>query len=183
MVAAVLGGYRRMESIMTALLMVILVSFIVVAIKGLLDWSTWPALAGGLVPQIPADLPVIGQPGRERDAFTQIMAIAGQALPPAVFLSYGYLATNSGYTRRRHQESVLENGDEPRRGVGTVLGGRDRGRRHRAASAFTPATGPTHLGVRHYSQIESIPVAGQVLGPAFPGRARIPGAAVLLARA
>jgi len=29
--------------------------------------------------------------------------------------------------------------------------------------------GPTHLGVSHYSQIESIPVAGQVLGPAFPG--------------
>ena len=29
--------------------------------------------------------------------------------------------------------------------------------------------GPTHLGVRHYSQIESIAVAGQVLGPAFPG--------------
>jgi hypothetical protein len=30
-------------------------------------------------------------------------------------------------------------------------------------------SGPTYLGVSHYSQIESIPVAGQVLGPAFPG--------------
>jgi hypothetical protein len=30
-------------------------------------------------------------------------------------------------------------------------------------------SGPTHLGVSHYSQIETIPVAGQVLGPAFPG--------------
>jgi manganese transport protein len=30
-------------------------------------------------------------------------------------------------------------------------------------------SGPELLGVRHYSQIESIPVAGQVLGPAFPG--------------
>ena len=29
--------------------------------------------------------------------------------------------------------------------------------------------GPALLGVAHYSQIESIPVAGQVLGPAFPG--------------
>ena len=29
--------------------------------------------------------------------------------------------------------------------------------------------GPSFLGVVHYSQIESIPVAGQVLGPAFPG--------------
>ncbi len=33
-----------------------------------------------------------------RNGFTQIMAIAGQALPPAVFLSYGYLAANAGYT-------------------------------------------------------------------------------------
>ena len=43
-------------------------------------------------------MPVLEQPDRQREAFTQIMAIAGQALPPAVFLSYGYLATNSGYT-------------------------------------------------------------------------------------
>ena len=28
---------------------------------------------------------------------------------------------------------------------------------------------PAFLGVSHYSQIESIPVAGQVLGPALPG--------------
>jgi hypothetical protein len=39
------------------------------------------------------------------------------------------------------------------------------------------------LGVSHYSQIESIPVAGQVLGPAFPGVLRLHCAAVLLARA
>src|SRR4029450_13075176 len=44
-VAAVLGGYKRMETIMTALLVVILVCFIFVAVKGLLDWQTWPALA------------------------------------------------------------------------------------------------------------------------------------------
>ena len=29
--------------------------------------------------------------------------------------------------------------------------------------------GPSFLGVSHYSQIQTIPVAGQVLGPAFPG--------------
>ena len=86
-VAAVLGGYRRMEKIMTALLVVILVCFIVVAIKGLLDWSTWPELARGLVPRIPEPVPVAGDPARARNAFTQIMAIAGQALPPAVLLS------------------------------------------------------------------------------------------------
>ena len=35
---------------MTALLLVILICFIVVAIKGLLDWRTWLALGRGLVP-------------------------------------------------------------------------------------------------------------------------------------
>jgi manganese transport protein len=95
--AAVLGGYKRIEKIMTALLLVILVCFIVVAIKGLLDWHTWVSLAGGLVPQVPADVVVAGS-DRTRAGFTQIMAIAGQGLAPAVFLSYGYLASNAGYT-------------------------------------------------------------------------------------
>jgi hypothetical protein len=38
-----------------------------------------------------------------------------------------------------------------------------------ALHAVYTGSGPTHLGVSHYSQIQSIPVAGQVLGPAFPG--------------
>src|SRR5262245_14747871 len=59
--AAVLGGYRRMEKIMTALLVVILVCFIVVAVKGLLDWRTWVSLAGGLIPSVPDPVPVIDQ--------------------------------------------------------------------------------------------------------------------------
>ena len=50
------------------------------------------------------------RPIAARNAFTQIMAIAGQALPPAVLLSYGYLAANSGYTVGRHQAVVLEDG-------------------------------------------------------------------------
>ena len=52
-----------------------------------------------------------------------------------------------------------------------------------ALHAVYTGSGPTFLGVSHYSQIESIPVAGQVLGPAFPGALGLPGAAVLLARA
>ena len=167
-VAAVLGGYKRMELIMTALLVVILMCFIVVAIKGLLDWSTWPALASGLVPQIPSDVPVLGEPGRTRSAFTQIMAIAGQALPPAVLLSYGYLAANSGQRAADLKPAFWRTVTN----LGVVWGlfsvvvivaGAT------ALHAVYTGSGPTHLGVSHYSQIQSIPVAGQVLGPAFPG--------------
>ncbi|MGH9218835.1 MAG: NRAMP family divalent metal transporter [Vicinamibacterales bacterium] len=166
--AAVLGGYRRMEKIMTALLVVILVSFIVVAIKGLFDWATWPALAAGLVPEIPPDVPVVGQADRQRSAFTQIMAIAGQALPPAVFLSYGYLAANSGYTSADIKKAFWKTVTN----LGVVWGLFSIVVIVAGATALHnvyTGDGPTHLGVRHYSQIESIPVAGQVLGPAFPG--------------
>jgi Mn2+/Fe2+ NRAMP family transporter len=167
-VAAVMGGYRRMETIMTGLLVVILVCFIVVAVKGLLDWHTWPALAAGLVPQIPANLPVLDHPERTRNAFTQIMAIAGQALPPAVLLSYGYLTANSGYTaadvKRTFWKTVTNLGVVwGLFSVVVIVAGAT------ALHNVYTGSGPELLGVRHYSQIESIPVAGQVLGPAFPG--------------
>lgn len=165
--AAVFGGYKRMERIMTGLLVVILVCFIVVAIKGLLDWRTWPALAAGLVPQIPADIPVVGST-RTRSGLTQVMGIAGQALPPSVFLAYGYLAANSGQTAadiRASFRKTIQN-------LGVIWGlfsvvvivaGTT------ALHNVYTGSGPSYLGVSHFSQIESIPVAGQVLGPAFPG--------------
>jgi Mn2+/Fe2+ NRAMP family transporter len=164
---AVLGGYRRIEKIMSALLMVILVSFIVVAIKGLLDWHTWPALAAGLVPQVPADIAVAGD-GRTRSGYTQMMAIAGQALPPTVFITYGYLAANAGYTatdvKRAFWKTVQNLGVVwGIFSVVVVVAGTT------ALHYVYTGSGPSFLGVTHYSQIESIPVAGQVLGPAFPG--------------
>ena len=166
--AAVLGGYKRVEKIMTALLVVILICFIVVAIKGLLDWQTWAALGRGLVPVIPPDVPVAGSPGASRSALTQVMAIAGQALPPAVMLSYGYLAANAGQTSADIRASFWRTVTN----LGVIWGlfsvvvivaGAT------ALHAVYTGAGPSFLGVSHYSQIQSIPVAGQVLGPALPG--------------
>jgi Mn2+/Fe2+ NRAMP family transporter len=165
--AAVLGGYKRVEKIMTALLLVILASFVIVAIRGLLDWHTWVALGQGLVPQVPAPVAVAGS-DRVRDGFTQIMAIAGQALPPSVFLAYGYLAKNAGYgtadVRPAFWKTVQNLGVIwGLFSVVVIVAGAT------ALHAVYTGTGPTYLGVSHYSQIESIAVAGQVLGPAFPG--------------
>jgi len=165
--AAVLGGYKPMEKIMTALLVVILVCFITVAIKALLDWQTWRSLVGGLVPNVPPSVPVEGT-GRVRDGFTQILAIAGQALPPSVFLAYGYLATNSGYKAADVRASFWRTVQN----LGVVWGLFSVVVIVAGASALHnvyTGSGPAYLGVTHYSQIESIPVAGQVLGPAFPG--------------
>jgi Mn2+/Fe2+ NRAMP family transporter len=165
--SAVFGGYKRVEKIMTALLMVILISFIVVAIKGLLDWHTWPRLGAGLVPQIPPDVVAVDT-GRVRSAFTQIMAIAGQALPPSVFLAYGYLAANAGYTKADIPAAFKKTVQN----LGVIWGLFSVVVIVSGATALHDVytgSGPTYLGVSHYSQIESIPVAGQVLGPAFPG--------------
>jgi manganese transport protein len=165
--AAVLGGYKRVETIMTGLLLAILTCFVIVAIKGLVDWHTWAALGRGLVPQIPADVPVVGTE-RTRSGFTQIMAIAGQGLAPAVFLSYGYLASNHGYTtadvRRTFWKTVQNLGVIwGLFSVVVIVAGAT------ALHGVYTGSGPAYLGVSHYSQIESIPVAGQVLGPALPG--------------
>jgi len=165
--AAVLGGYKRVEKIMTALLVVILVSFLVVAVKGIFDWATWPAMAAGLVPHVPADLPVVGD-ARVRGGLTQILAIAGQALPPSVMLAYGYLAANAGQTKRdlpaAFKKTVQNLGVVwGLFSVMVIIAGTT------ALHNLYTGSGPTYLGVSHYSQIESIPVAGQVLGPAFPG--------------
>jgi Mn2+/Fe2+ NRAMP family transporter len=164
---AVLGGYKRVEKIMTFLLVAKLVCFIIVAIKGLLDWYTWPALAHGLVPQIPDNVAVAGST-RVREGFTQLMAIAGQALPPTVFLTYGYLHSNAGYTtadaKNAFWKTVYNLGlIWGLFSVVVIVAGTT------ALHNVYTGSGPTFLGVSHYSQIESIPVAGQVLGPAFPG--------------
>jgi Mn2+/Fe2+ NRAMP family transporter len=164
---AVLGGYKRVEKFMTALLIVILISFIIVAIKGLLDWNTWPALAAGLVPQVPADIQMAGGT-RLRSGHTQMMAIAGQALPPTVFVTYGYLAANAGYSaadvKRAFWKTVQNLGVIwGLFSIVVIVAGTT------ALHYVYTGSGPSFLGVTHYSQIESIPVAGQVLGPAFPG--------------
>jgi manganese transport protein len=96
------------------------------------------------------------------------MAIAGQALPPAVLLSYGYLSANSGYTtadvKRTFWKTVTNLGVVwGMFSVVVIVAGAT------ALHDVYTGNGPRVLGVSHYSQIETIPIAGQVLGPAFPG--------------
>ena len=144
------------------------VCFIVVAIKGLLDWSTWPALAAAWCRRFPPTCRWSVSPERVAQ---RLHADHGDRRPGAaaggaavVRLSRRQLRLH----RRRHQAGVLADGTN----LGVVWGlfsvvvivaGAT------ALHAVYTGSGPTHLGVSHYSQIESIPVAGQVLGPAFPG--------------
>ncbi len=162
--AAVLyGSFKRLQKVMTALLMLILICFIVVAIKGLMNWATWAGLLGGLVPNIPDDVAVAGSAGVVRGGFRQMMSIAGQALPAAVFLSYGYFTSNAEYTeadlKKNFRKSVLN--------FGYIWG---------MFSVVVVIAGVTALhnvykgqdGGLHYSQIASVSQAGRVIAPALP---------------
>lgn len=159
-------GYKGIEKIMTGLLLFILICFIIVAVKGLMDWHTWKGLAMGLVPRIPDNVQVLGS-DRVRDGFTQLMAIAGQALPSAVFLAYGYFTSNAEYSendlKMNFRKTVIN--------LGVIWG---------LFSIVVVVAGTTALHnvysgaaviagtITNFSQIENVTDAGKVITPALP---------------
>jgi manganese transport protein len=154
------GGFKRMQSTMTVLLLVTLLCFITVAVRGLFAPGTLRGVVSGLVPSIPEDLPVRGTT-EVRSAFTQLMAIAGQSLPAAVFLSYGYFTSNAGVTA----EQLDQDFKKTALNLGVLWG---------LFSVVVVVCGVTALHdvyvgePLHYSQIASVKQAGAVLTPALP---------------
>jgi len=65
------GGFKRLEKVMSGLLMLILICFILVAVKGLMDWRTWSGLLKGLIPHIPENIHIVGSDS-VRNGFTQL---------------------------------------------------------------------------------------------------------------
>lgn len=164
------GGFKRLVKVMTALLMLILVCFIVVAIKGLTEWQTWVGLIKGLIPKIPADLPVVGS-DNVRPAFTQLMGIAGQALPASVFLSFGYFTSNANFTaadvKATFRKNIINFGIIwGLFSVVVVVAG--------ATALHSFYTNPTFIDgqITHFSQIERVYDAGYVIAPALPAALR-----------
>jgi manganese transport protein len=160
------GGFKRIEKSMTWLLLVILVCFIIVALKAFFDWHTWIEVAKGLVPQIPPDMPIVGtDPVKYRPGFTQLMSIAGQALPASVFLAYGYFTANANYKavdlKASFKKTIINMGFIwGAFSVVVVVAG------YYALHLHYQGTGAP--GDLHYSQISTINQAGQVLAPALP---------------
>lgn len=160
------GGYKRLEKSMTWLLLIILVCFLIVAFKAFLDWRTWVEVARGLVPHIPDNLPIAGSdPVTYRSGFTQLMSIAGQALPAGVFLSYGYFTANANYKvvdlKASFKKTVINMGFIwGAFSVVVVVAG------YYALNLVYQGSGAP--GDLHYSQISTVPQAGRVLAPAMP---------------
>lgn len=84
-------GYERMQRVMTLLMVLMFICFLVVALRGLVEWR---AIAIGFVPSIPPDLPVPG--GDPRVATSSIIAMVGAAVAPAALLGMPYLCADDG---------------------------------------------------------------------------------------
>ena len=146
------NGYERMQKAMTSLMIVMLVCFLVVAIRG---FQELPAILAGFVPKIPHDLAVPGSDSM-RLSGQSIMAIIGTALAPAALLGIPYMsADNSKGTpdlKREFRKAVIN--------LGLVFG---------CYSIFVMVAGGFALySLTDHAQIDTVHEAGRVLVKAFP---------------
>jgi len=157
------GGYEKLEKLMTVFLLIILVTFTVVAIKGLTSLSTWVQFAHGLIPSIPQDIKIVGTE-KTRSGLMQAMSITGQALPATVVLSYSYFVSNAAYDKNNMKHALWKN--IINMGflwgffsvIGIIAG---------ATALHSVYTG-TGAGELHFSMIDNVAAAGQVISPALP---------------
>jgi manganese transport protein len=147
------GGYKRAQNLMTGLLFFMFLCFLTVAIRG---FQELPAILAGLVPRIPADLPVPGT-DTARDSFLSIRAIAGGALAAAPILSFSYFTSDDSATvedlPRQFWKSVLN--------LGVIFG---------LYSVLVLVAGGFALHpLNDHAQIHQVHDAGRVLTRALPG--------------
>jgi Mn2+/Fe2+ NRAMP family transporter len=85
-------GFDRLQTVMTAMMVLMFFCFLLVAFRG---FSEWRDILAGFVPSVPADLPV---PGSEvsRSSVASITAMVGSAIAPAALLGMPYLTADSG---------------------------------------------------------------------------------------
>src|SRR5690606_21880998 len=83
-------GYRRMQKVMTAIMVIMLFCFLLVAFRGFQEIG---AILAGLVPSIPPD--AVGESGVVRQSSISITAIIGSVLAPAALLGIPYMSADN----------------------------------------------------------------------------------------
>lgn len=151
-------GYKRMQKIMTALLIFMFLCFMAIAFR---SFGNAGEILLGLVPSLPADLPV---PGREtvRLSSSTLIAIVGSAIAPGALLAIPYLSADSrdgGIDLKRDFRKCVIN-------FGLIFG---------AYSAFILMAGAYALHpLPNHAEIETIHAAGQVMNSTtIPGAGSI----------
>jgi Mn2+/Fe2+ NRAMP family transporter len=145
-------GYQRMQKLMSLLLVMMFICFLLVALRG---FSEITDILKGLIPRLPADLPVPGTDS-SRLASSSIAAMAGGVLPPAVLLGMSYLSSDA-----KSDETTL--GRDFRKSVinlGLIFG---------CYSVFIIVAGGYALfPLLEHAQIDTVHEASKVLTGAFP---------------
>lgn len=145
-------GYQRMQRVMTGCMIMMFVCFLIVALRGFQEIS---AILLGLVPKVPADLPVPGQ-GISRDSGLSMMAIIGSVLAPGALFGISYLSADnqSGPVdlKKEFQKSIVN--------LGIFYGG---------YSIFVIIAGGFALyPLVNHAEIDSVNEASKILVRAFP---------------
>jgi len=147
-------GYKRMQKIMTMLLIFMFLCFMAIALQSFQDAG---AILSGLIPHFPADLAVSGG-DTVRLSSSTVIAIVGSAIAPGALLAIPYLsadARDEGLDLKRDFRKCVIN-------FGLIFG---------AYSAFILMAGGYALHpLPNHAEIETVQAAGQVLSSAlFPG--------------
>lgn len=147
-------GYGRMQKVMTYLLVLMFLCFFALAIRSIADVG---AIAAGLVPRIPPDVPIAGR-SEMRLSSTTIIAIVGAAIAPGGLLAMPYLSSDA----RRGRLDLKGDFRKSVVSLGLIFG---------AYSAFILIAGGFALyPLAHHAEIETVHEAGQVLDTAlYPG--------------
>jgi len=145
-------GYERIQSVMSALNVMLFVCFLIIAIRGFMEFRL---ILNGLIPSLPSDLPITGETG-VRLAGDSIIAIIGSALAPAALLGMPYLNADSG----------AGVGDMKQNLKSTVL---NLGVIFTTYSIFILIAGGFALYPRpNHASIDTVDEAGRILAVAFP---------------
>ena len=145
-------GYERMQRVMTACMLMMFVCFLIVALRGFQEISM---ILNGLIPNVPADLPVPGQ-DLSRDSSLSMLAIIGSVLAPGALFGISYLSADSQATsadlQSEFRKSVIN--------LGLVYGG---------YSIFVIVAGGFALyPLANHAEIDSVNEASKILVRAFP---------------
>lgn len=145
-------GYQRMQKLMTAIMVVMLVCFLLVALRGFQDIG---AILAGLVPSIPPDA-VANDGDVVRQSGISITAIIGSVLAPAALLGIPYMSADNSRGepdfKGEFRNSVIN--------LGFIYGG--------YSLLVIIAGGFALFPLANHAEIDSIQEASQVLVRAFP---------------
>lgn len=146
-------GYDRMQSIMTGLMLVMLLCFLSIAVRGFQDIVP---IMSGFAPSFPDDLPVPDE-NTTRRSLTSMMAIVGSAIAPAALLGMPYLSADSG----AGSDSLARDLQRTTINLGVVFS---------AYSIFVIIAGGFALySLPNNGSIDTVSEAGEVLSTVFPG--------------